>query len=142
MHPGFVGRAAAFAPIAVMARAYDVLPRRHPSARARDDVVEIQLGARQFLVTILAGVAVARENVEARETHVALGHAFVGRQQQHARDANEAVYEAETLVLNFNRQITPAFEVEGVILLINRLGYALIKQRKRAFYRRNVNGEV
>src|SRR5271156_455208 len=127
MHPGFVGRAATLATIAVMARAYDVLPRRHPAARAWDDVVEIQLGARQFLVAILAGVAVARENVEARKAHVTLRHAFVGRQQQHARDADETVYQPEALVLNFNRQIAPAFEVEGVILLINRLGYTLIK---------------
>src|SRR5580658_8513802 len=103
MHPGLVGRAATLAAIAVMARAYDVLPRRHPTARARDHVVEIELGARQFLVAVLAGVAVAGEDVEAREAHLAFRHALVRRQQQDAGDADEAVYDAEALVLHFNR---------------------------------------
>src|SRR5208283_3206180 len=80
MHPGFVRRAATLAAIAVMARAYDVLPRGHPATRARNNVVEVELGARQFLVAILAGVAVAGEDVEARESHVALGDALVRRQ--------------------------------------------------------------
>src|SRR5271155_2258732 len=107
MHPGFVGCAATFAAIAVMARAYDVLPRRHAAARARDDVVQVQLGARQLLVAVLAGVAVAGEDVEAREADVPLGHALVRRQQQDPRDANEAVYDSKPLVLGFNRQIAP-----------------------------------
>src|SRR5271167_347988 len=105
-------------------------------------MVEIQLGARQLLVAVLAGVAVAGEDVEAREADVALGYALIGGQQQDARDADDAVHDAEALVLDLNGQIAPTVEVKRVILLIDRLGYALIKQRKRAFYRRNVNGEV
>src|ERR1700693_6656409 len=100
-------------------------------------MVEIQLCARQFLVAVLAGVAVAGEDVEARESHVALGHALVSGQQKDPRHSDEAVYDSQPLVLNFNRQIAPTIEVEGVILLVDRLGNALIKQRKRAFYRRD-----
>src|ERR1017187_6024514 len=128
MHPGFVGRAATLAAIAVMARAYDVLPRGHPATRARNDMVQVELGARQFLVAILAGVAVAGEDVEARESHVALGHALVRGQQQDPRHADEAVHYPQPLMLNFDRQVAPTVEVEGVILLIDGLRNALIKQ--------------
>src|SRR5208337_5271843 len=107
MHPGFVGGAATLAAIAVMARAYDVLPRGHPAARARDNVVEIQLCPWQFLVAVLAGVAVAGEDVEARESHVALGHALVRGQQQDPRHADEAVHYPQPLMLNFYRQVAP-----------------------------------
>src|SRR6266851_9169996 len=100
MHPGFVGGTATLAAIAVMARAYDVLPRRHSTARARDYVVEIQLGTGQFLVAVLAGVAVAGEDVEARESHVTLGHPLVRRQQKDPRHPDEAIYDPEALMLN------------------------------------------
>src|SRR5215472_7479285 len=138
VHAGFLGRASTLAPIAVVARADDVLPRRRSAARPRDHVIEIEVRARQFLMAILAGVAVAGEDVEARESHVALGYALIGSQQQDPRHADEAVYDPEALVLDFDRQRQPAVEIKGVILLVNGLGNALIKQRKCSFYRSNV----
>src|SRR5258708_2020180 len=142
MHPGFVGGAAALPPITMMARADDILPSRHASARARNHVIEVKFGSWQPLVAVLAGIAVAREDVEARKTHVAFGYALIGGQQEDSRDTDKSVDDPELFVLNFDRKIAPTIEIEGVILLVNGFSYTLIKQRKRAFDRRNVNRQI
>jgi hypothetical protein len=105
-------------------------------------MVEVELGARQLLVAVLAGVGVSREDVEARKPHVAFGYALVGGQQEDSGDADESVDDAEALVLDLDRQVAPTVEVEGVILLVDGLRNTLIKQRKRSFYRGNVNRKV
>jgi len=64
MHPGFFGCLPAFAPVAGMAGADHVLPRRTAAARARDDVVEVQVDPREALAAVLAGVAVARVDIK------------------------------------------------------------------------------
>ena len=68
--PACVRRAAALQPVAAMAGADDVLPHRHAALRARDDVVEVQLRAREAPPAVLAAVVVARVDVEAAEAHV------------------------------------------------------------------------
>ena len=105
-------------------------------------MVEVELGARQLLVAVLAGVRVSREDVEARKPHVAFGDALVSGQQEDSGDADESVDDTEALVLDLDRQIAPTVEIEGVILLVDGLRNTLIKQRKRSFYRGNVNRKV
>ena len=73
---------------------------------------------------------------------MALGHALVRSQKKHPRDADDAVDDSQALVLDLDRQIAPTVEVKGVVLLVNGFRYALIKQRKRAFNRGNMNGKV
>jgi hypothetical protein len=73
---------------------------------------------------------------------VAFGYTLIGCQQEDSWDADKAVHNTEPLMLDFNGEVAPTVEVEGVVLLVDGLRNALIKQRKRAFYRRNVNGEI
>ena len=79
-HAGLVRGPAAFAMIALVARAHDIFPNRRPALGARHDVVEIKLLARQALAAVLAGAFVAGVNVIAAKTYLALGHAIVGDQ--------------------------------------------------------------
>jgi len=65
-------------------------------------VIEVELGSRQPLVAVLAGVGVAGEDVEARKPHVAFGYALIGGQQEDSRDADKAVHDTEPLMLDFD----------------------------------------
>src|ERR1035437_3403519 len=66
-HAGFVRQQIALPAIAGMAASNEVFPRRSPTPRTRDDVIQCQLASRQDLAAVLAGVAVAQQNVLARE---------------------------------------------------------------------------
>src|SRR5579884_2690804 len=67
LHARFIGRAAAFAIVAGMAAGHQVLPRSFTGARARDHVIEGQVTRWQRLMAVLAGIAVAHEDVLARK---------------------------------------------------------------------------
>ena len=91
---------------------------------------------------VLAGVAVAGENVEARKTHVALGDTLVCGQQKHARYADKSADDAKALVMHVDREVAPRIEIEGAVLVVNRPGDALVEQRKGALYRGHMNRQV
>src|SRR5204863_4811895 len=84
------GRACTFAQVARDAATDDVLPGGAAALAAGQDVIEVQRRARQLLAAVLAGVLVARVDVEARETHLRRRHAVVELEQDHARDADGA----------------------------------------------------
>src|SRR5579862_7299713 len=105
-------------------------------------MVEVQLGAREALAAVLASIIVAREDVEAREAHMTLRHTLIGHQQQHARYADVSAHDSEALMMHLNRQVAPALEIEGAILLVDGLGDTLIEERKGALHRSDVNRQV
>src|SRR5882724_8653494 len=76
-HPRLRRRTPALQAVAAVAGAHDVLPHRRAAPRARHDVVEVQLGARELPAAVLAAVPVARVDVEAAEAHVAARDAIV-----------------------------------------------------------------
>ena len=105
-------------------------------------MIEIQFGAWQTAIAVLTGVAVARENVEARKSYMAFRHPLISCQQQHPRHPDEAVYDSQPLVLDFEREIAPTVEVERVVLIVNGFRHTLIKQGKCALYRSDVNRQI
>src|SRR5271155_3155251 len=141
-HVRLLGGAPAFAPIAGMAGADDVFPSRHAALRARVDVIEVQLGPREALAAVLAGIVVAREDIKTRETHMTLRYPLVGYQDQHPRYADEPAHDAEALMMHLNREIPPTVEIEGAVLLVDRLGDTLVEQRKGALYRGHMDRQV
>src|SRR5690349_21995684 len=68
-HARLLRRAGALAQVAVLAGGDDVAPLGLAAERARHDVVVGELADRLLLAAVLAGVAVARVDVDARELH-------------------------------------------------------------------------
>src|SRR5262245_57621191 len=86
MHAGLQRRAVGLARVAAHAGANDVFPRCWAAAVAGNDVVEVQVLALEDVATILAGVAVALENVVPRELHFLLRQAIENDEQDDARN--------------------------------------------------------
>lgn len=63
-HVRFVGGSSALAIIAPPARCDDIFPRLFPALRDRHDVIECQIFGLELVVAILAGIAVARKNID------------------------------------------------------------------------------
>src|SRR5260370_24765869 len=68
LEPGFLGRTAALAIVARMAAGHKILPSGFAGARARDHVIESEFAGGHGPVTILAGVAVAHQDIFARKS--------------------------------------------------------------------------
>src|ERR1035437_10735153 len=66
-HAGFVRQQIALPAVAGVAASNEIFPRRSSAPRARDDVIQRQLASGQDLAAVLAGIAVAQQNVLARE---------------------------------------------------------------------------
>jgi hypothetical protein len=105
-------------------------------------VIKIKIGPRKAFATVLTGVVVTRVDVEAGEANVPLGHSLVRREQQDPGDANESAHGSKAFVMNLDSQVSPAIEIEGVVLLVNGASDALVEQRKSAFYRGNMDRQV
>ena len=61
-HPGFVGRAVAFALVAHSACGAEVFRPGAPAARTRQNVIERQIEGRAARAAVLAAITVARQN--------------------------------------------------------------------------------
>src|SRR3954469_20225072 len=71
------------AAVAIMAAGYEVLPGREAAARTWDHVVERELARRHHFAAILAGVAVAQQDVLARKSTGLMRDASVFQQTDH-----------------------------------------------------------
>ena len=66
-HPGFFGRTAAFFVVTTPARRHDIFPGLSPALRDGNDMVERQLFGPELVPTVLAGIAISREDIDAGE---------------------------------------------------------------------------
>ena len=80
LHAGFFGGAVAFAVVAGVAAGDEVFPSGFAGAGARDDVIEGHFAGGQGFVAVLADVAIAHEDVLARESAGLVGDAAVFKQ--------------------------------------------------------------
>ena len=111
-HVRFAGKPVAFARIASNARANHVLPRSHPSAIARHDVVKIQFAAIEKFAAILTGVLVPLENIVPRKFHFLLWKSIENQKYNHPRDTNFERNRCDYFVIRrVYRQVAPAFEI-------------------------------
>jgi hypothetical protein len=142
MHPGFFRRAPPFLSVASQTGAHHVLPRGGAALRARDDVIEIQIRTGEATPAVLAGVAIARIDVEPTETHVAFRYAIVSNEQDHSRYPHGPIDEPDGLVIDRAGKRRPTLEVEGLVLLVHRASDALVEKRARAPDRSDVDRQV
>lgn len=66
-HAGFIGRATTFFVVTTPASRHDIFPGLSPTLGDGDDMIERQLLGPELMTTILAGIAIARKNIDARE---------------------------------------------------------------------------
>lgn len=102
LHIGFVRKLIALAAIAGMAAGDEILPRGETATRARDHMVEREFARRQRGAAILAGVAIAQENILARQCSGLVRYPAVFKKADHRRHAQrEACSVQEMSVLFF-----------------------------------------
>ena len=87
-HPGIVRELIAFLAIAFMAAGYEILPCREASARARVDVVKREFAGRQQEPAILAGIAIAHQDVLPRQCARLVRNAAILKQPDNGGNAN------------------------------------------------------
>ena len=110
--------------------------------RARDDVIEIQIRAGEAAPAILAGVAIARIDIEPAEAYVTFRHAIVGNEQDHSWHPHGSIDQSDGLVIDRAGKRRPTLEVEGLVLLVHRASDTLIEKRARAPDRSDVDRQV
>jgi len=77
LHRGLAGQLIAFATIACVAARDKVLPGGGTPARTGNHVIEREFSRGEHLSTVLAGIAIAQENVLPRERAGLMGNASV-----------------------------------------------------------------
>src|SRR5262249_48062599 len=135
-HPRLARRSTSLVPIALDAAADHVLPSRSPPLRARDHVVEVQLRTCLAPATILTRIAVARVDVRAREAHVSARNTIEERELKDSRNADAPADRPDGRVVAAHRLPSPGVELEGVVLLVDRLREPLVQQDEGAAHRR------
>ena len=141
-HTGLVWGSTAFVVVALMTRADDVLPNRGAALGAGYDMVEIEFLTWPAPATILTGAFVTGVNIIAAKTDLAFRDAVIGHQQNHPGNSNDAVDQPNRLVMCRKRQIAPAREIKGLILLVNGFGNALIEQHKSTTNRGHMDRQI
>jgi hypothetical protein len=91
-------------------------------------MIQIQVAPRLADPTVLAGVAVAHEDVVAAESNLATGDTVEGDQENHSRDSDKPVHQANGFAPE-RRQFAPVSKVERSILFVYGLGYTAIEER-------------
>jgi hypothetical protein len=86
MHAGFQRGQVGLLSVAPDAGAHNVLPRCGAAAIARDDMIEIQIFALKNMAAVLAGVAVAFEDVVTREFDLLFRQPVKHHQQDDSRN--------------------------------------------------------
>jgi hypothetical protein len=67
LHAGFFGRAAAFFIVATPASRHDIFPGLSSTLGDRDDMIERQFLGPELVTTVLAGIPISREDIDAGE---------------------------------------------------------------------------
>lgn len=154
---GLCRRASAFSDVASDACADDVLPAGGPVLGPGYDVVKAQFRGRKLLSAVLAGVAVARENVAAIELHLSFGKPGKGQNPNDAGNKQRETNGSDPIVLVRlellleSAELGPILEVVGDIAAVldtDHLGdrlpirVALEEKRKGAAHADHAQGGI
>jgi hypothetical protein len=136
-HPGLVRSIAALTAITLEARTDDVFPTCAPPGRPRDYMIQVELASGQPVAAVLAGVAIAHENVVAREPDPPAGNSIETDQQDYPGDAQHPSNHPDPVLPG--GQLGPRGEVEGLVLLVNRSSHSPVEQTQRSPHRSDMN---
>ena len=103
-----------FLRVAADAGADDVFPSHRPTAISREDVVEVKVFSVENLAAVLAGVAVALEDVVAGEFDFFAGHPVEKDEEDDAGDADFPAGGLDHLGIRLAvAEVAPTFKVVG-----------------------------
>jgi len=103
-------------------------------------VIDVEVPNGRALAAVLTLVRVAQHQVLARETNRRPRLAIVLVQVQHARDAQTAADDRQTIVRISYGQLTPEIEVVPISVFVERLSYTSIEEHEGSLARRDLNG--
>ena len=143
MHARLNRCAVGLARVAPDAGADNVFPGRGAAVVAWDDVVEIEIAAVEVLAAILAGVAVALEDVMPGEFDFLVREPIEEQQQNHPRDANvKGDGPDHVFAVMAMGKFAPLVEIKRLEItgiFDHDFGVAHVQQHKRALNRADVD---
>jgi hypothetical protein len=103
-------------------------------------VIDIQLPQRRTLSTILTLVGVPEHQVATRESYGDARGSIISKQVNHARDAERAPDNWNSVIVSAHRQVAPQVEVVRFTDIIQGECDTAVKQHDRALYGCHLNG--
>lgn len=105
-------------------------------------MVQIQLEPREPLTTVLTPIVVTRVDVVPAEPNVSLRHAVVRDEKNDARDPHDPTHHADRIMVDTDRELAPAGEIEGPVLFVDRPCNVLVEQDEGTTNGGHMHGEV
>jgi hypothetical protein len=105
-------------------------------------VVKIEFVPRQLRAAILAHALVPCVDIVAAKADLSFGNPVIAHQENYPGDPYNPVYQTDALIPDGDGEVTPAIEIESLVLFIYGSGDSLIKQRKSPPHRGYMDGQV
>ena len=105
-------------------------------------MVDVEIVARKPHATVLAGIAVARVDIEATETNLPLGDTIECEQENDPGHPNRPVHEADGVVVHGHGKRTPTVKIERLILVVHGTCDSLIEEGEGTPNGGYVNGKI
>jgi len=105
-------------------------------------VIQVELMARPSLTAVLAGAFVPGVNVVSAEANLALGYSVITHQKDDTWNPNRPIDHADRFVMHGYREVTPTFEIKGLVLRIHGFGDSLVKQDESPAHRGDVDRQI
>lgn len=105
-------------------------------------MIQVEFMSWPSLAAILAGALIPRIDVISTEANLTLGYPIISNQENDARHTNDPVNHTDGFVMDRDREVAPAFKIEGLVLLIYRFGNSLIKKGEGAAHRSHMDRQI
>jgi hypothetical protein len=105
-------------------------------------VIQVHLGARGRSITVLAGIAISREDIGAAEADMLSRYPIELAKNDDSRHSNLSPQRADSVDVRRDSAHHPVVEIEGLVLFVDRLGTTLIDQGEGSTHRRDVNRKI
>jgi hypothetical protein len=136
---GLFGCPTPFRAVTDKATANDIFPCALAPIRTGNHMINAQFLLGKGFPAVLAGVIIPGKYVSPGETNLRLWNTVVGNKHNYPGDLDQFIHKANGFVFLSNRDLRPAFVVEGFILAVNRHCGAPIEHTKGLFYCCQIN---
>jgi hypothetical protein len=141
LQPRLFGSAAPLFSVARDAATNNVSPCHLATLGTWDDVIEVEMDSTRTRTAVLAGALVPGKDVGTAKAQLLSRNPIKYTKQNDARHRDRAAQRPNTVRCARCRAsgLTPTFEVEGFVVLVDRGCAALVDQREGSAHRRHMN---